>query len=83
MLSLVEVDRGNLGVRLLTISLFKEGAFFKGVLVIIGGSIEKWESKRFEEGLNSKVKLALYKTFGKAIEFKKYLNGVSDAGARL
>ena len=27
------------------------------------------ESKRFEEGLNTKVKLTLYKPFGKAIEF--------------
>ena len=26
------------------------------------------ESKRFEEGRNTKVKLILYKTFGKAIE---------------
>ena len=42
-----------------------------------------WESKRFEEGLNTKVKLTLYKTFGKAIEFKKYLHGVADAGSRL
>ena len=25
----------------------------------------------------------LYKTFGKAIEFKKYLHGVADAGSRL
>ena len=37
----------------------------------------------FEEGLNTKVKLTLYKTFGKAIEFKKYLHGVADAGSRL
>ena len=27
--------------------------------------------------------LTLYKTFGKAIEFKKYLHGVADAGSRL
>ena len=40
------------------------------------------ESKRFEEGLNTKVKLILYKTF-KTIEFKKYLHGVADAGSRL
>ena len=39
--------------------------------------------KRFEEGLNTKVKLTLYKTFGKTIEFKKYLHGVADAGSRL
>ena len=32
---------------------------------------------------NNKVKLAMYKTFGKNVEFKKYLHGVSDAGTRL
>ena len=31
------------------------------------------------EGLNSKVKLGLYKTFGKEVEFKRYLHKVSDA----
>ena len=41
------------------------------------------ESRRFEEGLNTKVKLDIYKRFGKNIEFKKYLHGVSDAGIRL
>ena len=35
------------------------------------------------EGLNTKVKLTFYKTFGKAIECKKYLHGVADAGSRL
>ena len=35
----------------------------------IGESISERESKRFEEGLNTKVKFTLYKTFGKAIEF--------------
>ena len=29
-----------------------------------------------------KVKLATYKMFGKNVEFKKYLHGVSDAGTR-
>ena len=37
----------------------------------------------FEEGLNSEVKLSLYRTFGKIVEFKKYLRGVGDAGTRL
>ena len=36
------------------------------------------ESERFEEELNTN-----YKTFGKAIEFKKYLHRVADAGSRL
>ena len=41
------------------------------------------ESKEYVEGLNSKVKLQLYKTFGKEVDFKIYLHGVSDAGTRL
>ena len=48
-----------------------------------GESISERESKRFEEGLNAKVKLSLYKNFGKGIEFKKCLHGVADAGSRL
>ena len=39
--------------------------------------------RKFEEGLNSKDKLSLYKTFNKVVEFKEYLHGVSDAGSRL
>ena len=35
------------------------------------------------EGLNSKIKLELYKTLGKKVEFKRYLHGVSDARTRL
>ena len=27
--------------------------------------------------------MTMYKTFGKNVEFKKYLHGVSDAGTRL
>ena len=45
--------------------------------------ISERECRKFEEGLNNKVKLAMYKTFGKNVEFKKYLRGVSDAGTRL
>ena len=41
------------------------------------------ESKEYVEGLNSKVKLQLYKTFGKEVHFKMYLHRVSDAGTRL
>ena len=37
----------------------------------------------FKEGLNTKVKLDIYKRFGKSVEFKKYLHGVCDAGSRL
>ena len=48
----------------------------KAFLALAGESISERESKRFEEGLNTKVKLTLYKTFGKAIEFKKYLGNI-------
>ena len=41
------------------------------------------ESKKFEEGLNTKVKLDIYKRFGKSVEFKKYLHGVCDVGSKL
>ena len=40
-------------------------------------------SKKYVEGLNSKVKLELYKTFVKEVQFKRYRHGVSDAGTRL
>ena len=35
--------------------------------------ISERESRKFEEGLNTKVKLDMYKRFGKSVEFKKYL----------
>ena len=41
------------------------------------------ENKEYVEGLNSKVKLGLYKAFSKEVEFKRYLHGVSDARTRL
>ena len=50
---------------------------------VAGEGIDERESGKFEEGLNSKVKLSLYRTFGKIVEFKKYLRGVGDAGTRL
>ena len=43
----------------------------------------KRENKEYVEGLNSKVKLGLYKAFSKEVEFKSYLHGVSDARTRL
>ena len=40
---------------------------------------------RFEEGLNSKVQLGIYKRFGKSIDFKEYLFYMenNDASSRL
>ena len=45
--------------------------------------ISERESRKFEEGLNTKVKLDMFKRFGKIVEFKKYLHGICDAGSRL
>ena len=46
--------------------------------------ISERESRKFEEGLNTnKVKLDMYKRFGKSVEFKKYLHGICDIGSRL
>ena len=36
---------------------------------LMGESISERESEKFEEGLNAKVKLYLYETFGKGVEF--------------
>ena len=55
----------------------------KSFLACVDESVYEEEDRKFEEGLNSKVKLSLYKTFGKKVEFKKYLHGLSDAGSRL
>ena len=49
----------------------------------VNESVSNSESKKYVKGLNSKVKLELYKTFGKEVEFKRYLHGLSDAGIRL
>ena len=49
----------------------------------LGEAGEERESSKFEEGLNSKVLLSLYRTFGKVVDYKKYLRGVGDAGTRL
>ena len=42
--------------------------------------IREREGKQFEEGLNSKVKLEVYRI---CVDFKRYLHGVCDAGTRL
>ena len=55
----------------------------KGFLSVVGESIDWWESRKFKGGLDSKLKLLLYKIFCKAVEFKVYLHGACDAGPRL
>ena len=42
-------------------------------LACVEECISERESRRFEEGLNRKVKLDIYKRFGKSVEFKKYI----------
>ena len=51
-------------------------------LACIEKSISEREGRQFD-GLNSKVKLDMYKRFVKEVEFKRYLHGVGDAGTRL
>ena len=48
-------------------------------LACVEECISERESRRFEEGLNTKVKFDIYKRFGKSVEFKKYLHGVCNA----
>ena len=40
-------------------------------LACVEECISERESTRFEKGLNTKVKLDIYKRFGKSVEFKK------------
>ena len=42
---------------------------FTSFLGVAGEGIDERESSKFEEGLNSKVTLSLYRTFGKVVEF--------------
>lgn len=58
-------------------------SLLKAFLALIEESICEREGMKFEEGLNSKVKLTLYRSFGRKVEFKRYLHGVMDAGSRL
>ena len=44
--------------------------------------INERESRRFEDGLNMKVILDIYKRFSKSVQFKKHIHGVCDAGSR-
>ena len=49
-------------------------------LAMVEESIGEREREKFVEGLNSKV---IYMCFGREVQFKKYLHGLSDAGTRL
>ena len=52
-------------------------------LETVDEALRNREYTDFNDGLNSKVKLSLYKSFCKEIEFKNYLQGVGDPGTRL
>ena len=41
-------------------------------LACVEECISERESRKFEEGLNTKVKLDIYKRFGRSVKFKKY-----------
>ena len=47
----------------------KGSCSLKSFLGVAGEGIDERESSKFEEGLNIKVKLSLYRTFGKIVEF--------------
>ena len=61
----------------------KEEGSVASFMACVEESIEERHNKEFEKGLESKIKLAMYKTFGKNIEYKDYFHEVSDAGTRL
>ena len=61
----------------------KEENSLASFMSFIEESIRERDNRDFEKGLDSKVKLEMYKTFGKNVEFKQYLHGISDAGTRL
>ena len=48
----------------------REDSSLAAFMSCIEGCISERECRKFEEGLNNKVKLAMYKTFGKNVEFK-------------
>ena len=42
----------------------------RGFPSLVEDSIDEWESGKLKEGLDNKVKLSLYRTLCKAVEFK-------------
>ena len=55
----------------------------KSFTACLEDDLREREAEEFRKGLDSKVKLDLYRRFGGKREFKKYLHGRSDEGARL
>ena len=44
---------------------------------VIGESIHEQESRKFNKGLDSKIKLSLYRALCKAVEFQLYVSAWS------
>ena len=63
-------------------SISKGETSIKEFLVAVDESIKENNRCQFLKGLN-KTKLTIYTTFGGEVKFKRYLNGVGDAGTRL
>ena len=64
-------------------SISKGETSIKEFLALVDESIKESNRCQFLKGLNNKTKLTIYKTFGGEVKFKRYLNGVGDAGTRL
>ena len=52
-------------------------------MACVEGVLVKEKVTKFEEELNTKVKLDIYRRFGKSVEFRKYLHGICDVGSKL
>ena len=63
-------------------SISKDETSIKEFLALVEESIKESNRCQFLKGLN-KTKLTIYKNFGGEVKFKRYLNGVGDAGTRL
>ena len=69
--SLVWVELGWMS-RLLTETILSMGESSPAsCIACVEECISERESRKFEEGLNTKAKLDIYKWFGKSVEFKK------------
>ena len=65
-------------------SISKGETSIKEFLALVDESIKgKCYRCQFLKGLNNKTKLTIYKNFGGQVKFKRYINGVGDAGTRL
>ena len=63
-------------------SISKGETSIKEFLALVDESIKESNRCQLLEGLNNKAKLTIYKNFGGDVKFKRYLNGVGDAGTR-